>query len=46
MADRLLDLGFTELGLYYPALLSQRPVFETIANDVIPALRKSRKPSK
>ncbi len=46
MADRLLDLGFTELGLYYPALRSQRPVFETIANDVIPALRKSRKPSK
>ena len=45
-ADRLLDLGFTELGLYYPALLSQRPVFETIANDVIPALRESRKPSK
>ncbi len=46
MADRLLDLGFTELGLYYPALPSQRPVFETIANDVIPALRESRKSSK
>ncbi len=46
MADRLLDLGFTEFGLYYPALLSQRPVFETIANDVIPALRESRKSSK
>ena len=45
MADRLLDLGFTELVLYYPALLSQRSVFETIANDVIPALRESRKPS-
>ena len=44
MADRLFDLGFTELGLYYPALLSQRPVFETIANDVIPTLRESRKP--
>jgi alkanesulfonate monooxygenase SsuD/methylene tetrahydromethanopterin reductase-like flavin-dependent oxidoreductase (luciferase family) len=46
MADRLFDLGFTELVLYYPTLLSQRPVFETIANDVIPALRKSRKSSK
>ncbi len=45
MADRLLDLGFTELGLYYPLLPSQLPVFETIANDVIPALRESRKPS-
>ncbi len=45
MADRLLDLGFTELGLYYPALPSQLPVFEAIASDVIPALRESRKPS-
>jgi len=45
MANRLLDLGFTELGLYYPALPSQRPVFEAIASDVIPALRESRKPS-
>ena len=46
MADRLHDFGFTELGLYYPALVSQRPVFETISNDVIPELRESRKPSK
>ena len=46
MADRLLDLGFTEFGLYYPALPSQRPVFETIANDTIPALRESRNPSR
>ena len=46
MADRLFDLGFTELGLYYPALSSQRLVFETIANDVIPTLRESRKPSR
>ena len=45
MAGRLLDLGFTELGLYYPLLPSQLPVFETIANDVIPALRESHQPS-
>jgi len=45
MADRLLDLGFTELALYYPALASQRPVFETVASEVIPALRESRKPA-
>jgi alkanesulfonate monooxygenase SsuD/methylene tetrahydromethanopterin reductase-like flavin-dependent oxidoreductase (luciferase family) len=44
-ADRLLDLGLTELGLYYPVLPSQVPVFETIATDVIPALRESRRPS-
>jgi len=45
-ADTWNTVSFTELGLYYPALLSQRPVFEAIANDVIPALRESRKPSK
>ena len=45
MANRLLDVGFTELGLYYPALPSQVPVFEEIATDVIPALRESRRPA-
>ena len=34
------------LGFDYPELRSQRAVFETIANDVVPALRESRKPSK
>jgi hypothetical protein len=45
-AGRLLDLGFTELGLYYPMLSSQVPVFEAIAKEVIPVLRESRKPSR
>lgn len=40
-AGRLLDLGFTELGLYYPMLPSQLPVFEAIATEVLPALRRS-----
>lgn len=40
-AGRLLDLGFTELGLYYPMLDSQVPIFETIATEVIPELRKA-----
>jgi alkanesulfonate monooxygenase SsuD/methylene tetrahydromethanopterin reductase-like flavin-dependent oxidoreductase (luciferase family) len=40
-AGRLLDLGFTELGLRYPMLDSQVPVFETIATEVIPELRKA-----
>ncbi len=44
-AGRLLDLGFTELGLYYPWLPAQVPVFETIATEVIPALRESHTPS-
>lgn len=46
MAGRFVDLGFTELGLYYPMLASQRPVFEAIAADVIPAMRASHEPVK
>ena len=42
--SRKFELGFSELGLYYPMPPSQLPVFETIANEVIPALRKSRTP--
>ena len=40
MARRLIDLGITELGLYYPMLDEQLPVFEKIARETIPALRK------
>lgn len=40
-AGRLIELGFTGLGLYYPMLPSQLPVFETIATDVIPTIRKT-----
>ena len=40
MARRLISLGVTELGLYYPMLDEQLPVFETIARETIPALRK------
>lgn len=45
-AERLLELGFSELGLYYPTVPSQVPVFEKIATDVIPALRESRQPAR
>ncbi len=38
-AEQLLDLGVTELGLYYPMLAEQIPVFESIARDVFPGLR-------
>lgn len=41
MAERLLPLGLSELGLYYPMREEQLPVFERIALDVLPALRKS-----
>jgi alkanesulfonate monooxygenase SsuD/methylene tetrahydromethanopterin reductase-like flavin-dependent oxidoreductase (luciferase family) len=44
MARQILDLGITEVGLYYPMLEAQIPVFERIARDVLPALRAARTP--
>ena len=41
MAERLLPLGLSELGLYYPMREEQLPVFERLAQDVLPALRDS-----
>lgn len=41
-ARQLLDLGFSEIGLYYPVLAEQLPVFESIARDVLPELRELR----
>ncbi len=38
---RLMDLGITEIGLYYPVLDEQKPVFEKIATEVIPQLKQS-----
>ena len=39
MANRIVDLGMDELGLYYPLDARQVPVFERIATDVLPRLR-------
>jgi alkanesulfonate monooxygenase SsuD/methylene tetrahydromethanopterin reductase-like flavin-dependent oxidoreductase (luciferase family) len=39
MVQRLMELGITELGLYFPLLDSQRPTFEHIATDILPGLR-------
>ena len=39
MAQRFIDLGMSEIGLYYPVRDEQLPVFERIATDVIPELR-------
>jgi alkanesulfonate monooxygenase SsuD/methylene tetrahydromethanopterin reductase-like flavin-dependent oxidoreductase (luciferase family) len=41
MVERVLALGFTEIGLYYPTIESQLPKFERIAREVIPRLRAS-----
>jgi len=39
MANRIVELGMDELGLYYPLDARQVPVFERIATDVMPRLR-------
>lgn len=39
--QRVRELGISEIGLYYPMRDEQLPMFERIARDVIPELRKS-----
>ncbi len=38
-AQRFIDLGISDIGLYYPMRDEQVPMFERIARDVIPELR-------
>jgi alkanesulfonate monooxygenase SsuD/methylene tetrahydromethanopterin reductase-like flavin-dependent oxidoreductase (luciferase family) len=42
MVDRITELGISELGLYFPAVPAQRPMFERIAREVIPTLKARR----
>jgi alkanesulfonate monooxygenase SsuD/methylene tetrahydromethanopterin reductase-like flavin-dependent oxidoreductase (luciferase family) len=37
--QRVIALGISEIGLYYPTRTEQRPVFEHIARNVIPGLK-------
>ena len=39
MVQRFIDLGISEIGLYYPMRDEQLPMFERIARDIIPELR-------
>ena len=39
MVGRVMELGIREIGLYYPVLEEQVPMFERIARDVIPELK-------
>ena len=39
MVGRVLEIGITEIGLYWPVLPEQRPMFERIATDVLPKLK-------
>jgi alkanesulfonate monooxygenase SsuD/methylene tetrahydromethanopterin reductase-like flavin-dependent oxidoreductase (luciferase family) len=42
MAERIIELGITEVGLYFPVVDAQRPIFERIARDVLPRLKAQR----
>ena len=39
MAGQVMEAGFSELSLYYPVLEKQFPVFERIAQELLPKLR-------
>ncbi len=41
MVERVIGLGFTEIGVYYPTVESQLARFEQIARQTIPRLRVS-----
>ena len=40
MVGRIMELGITDIGLYYPTRDEQLPMLERIATDVIPKLKK------
>ena len=40
MVRQVVDLGITEISLYYPAVEAQLPTFERIATEVLPVLRR------
>jgi alkanesulfonate monooxygenase SsuD/methylene tetrahydromethanopterin reductase-like flavin-dependent oxidoreductase (luciferase family) len=39
MVGRITELGISELGLYFPLVAAQRPMFERIARQVVPAIK-------
>jgi alkanesulfonate monooxygenase SsuD/methylene tetrahydromethanopterin reductase-like flavin-dependent oxidoreductase (luciferase family) len=40
MVERIMELGITDIGMYYPLQEEQLPMFERIATNVIPKLRR------
>jgi alkanesulfonate monooxygenase SsuD/methylene tetrahydromethanopterin reductase-like flavin-dependent oxidoreductase (luciferase family) len=40
MIERVIELGITDIGLYYPMRDEQLPMFERIATEIIPAFRR------
>ena len=45
MMQRLVELGISEIGLYYPMKDEQLAMFEKIARDVIPELKQTLSPA-
>ncbi|HYC64833.1 MAG TPA: LLM class flavin-dependent oxidoreductase, partial [Reyranellaceae bacterium] len=43
MVEQVLALGITDIGLYYPMLDEQVPMFERIARNLVPALRAKQR---
>ena len=39
MVRRIIDLGISEIGVYYPLQAEQIPMFEKVAAEVIPLLK-------
>src|SRR5207237_7784904 len=39
MVGRITELGISEVGLYYPVVAAQRPMFEKIAREIIPRMK-------
>jgi alkanesulfonate monooxygenase SsuD/methylene tetrahydromethanopterin reductase-like flavin-dependent oxidoreductase (luciferase family) len=39
MVGRITELGISEVGLYFPVVAAQRPMFEKIARDIIPKMK-------
>jgi len=42
LVSRVVELGISDVGLYYPLDPAQLPTFERIATDVLPTLRSAR----
>jgi alkanesulfonate monooxygenase SsuD/methylene tetrahydromethanopterin reductase-like flavin-dependent oxidoreductase (luciferase family) len=43
-ASRFIELGITDIGMYYPLDPAQVPTFERVATDVLPSLRTAAGP--
>ena len=43
MVEQVIALGITEIALYYPIADEQKPVFERIARNVLPAMKAAHK---